>query len=247
MFENRPEIVFNKRFLDDIFLIVKINQINDFDAWLSEVFRHEYLKFTHEHSRSEINFLDVKVKLNCKNDIQTSLYSKPMSKHMYLHYASNHPKHLLNSLPYCQGLRIIRICSDPIDRQDELLKLMRKFHLRMYPDSVLCNTLKRLANVDRHDLLIPRKPLLISNLRIHNSEILCRYNVNACVINEPLCSNKIYVVVPFYKNVYKLREIIQDKLQQYLDMFCDKNREFSRKDICIAFSKINALDQYCKF
>lgn len=102
------EIVFNVRFVDDGFLIVDCTDLQNVKNWLDNVFRHDYLTFTVAHSLDSVNFLDVQVSL-INNKINTALYKKPMSKNLYLSYYSNHPKHLLQALPYSQGIRIRRI------------------------------------------------------------------------------------------------------------------------------------------
>jgi len=130
-FDSKEEIVFYKRFLDDVFLLVDLEGIDNLDVWLDNLLKHRYLKFTHEHSQNSVNFLDVNVSLSENNIISTKLYSKPMSKHNYLHAHSNHPTHLKNSLFYSQGLRVVRICSEPDERMKALCLLYEKFAMRI--------------------------------------------------------------------------------------------------------------------
>ena len=47
--------------------------------------------------------------------LQTTLVTKPTDAHSYLQSQSTHPKHLKDSLPYSQSLRLKRICSLPED------------------------------------------------------------------------------------------------------------------------------------
>ena len=53
---------------------------------------HPNLKFTHERSREEINFLDVTVRVN-HGEFITNLYCKPTDGHQYLHFESCHLSH----------------------------------------------------------------------------------------------------------------------------------------------------------
>ena len=46
MLKNINEIVFNKRFLDDLFWIVKSTEIQNMENWLKNIFKHKYLQFT---------------------------------------------------------------------------------------------------------------------------------------------------------------------------------------------------------
>ena len=70
------------------------------------------IKFTHETSKSEVNFLDTTIIINENGDIETDVYQKPTDTHAYLHWTSAHPPHLKRSKPYSQALRLRRICSD---------------------------------------------------------------------------------------------------------------------------------------
>ena len=54
-------------------------------------------KFTHEYSKKEIPFLDLKVGIkNC--NITTDLYVKYADRQQYLHYTSAHPYHTKKSV-----------------------------------------------------------------------------------------------------------------------------------------------------
>ena len=65
-----------------------LNRLNDF---------HPNLKFTHEKSKSSVNFLDVNVSI-LDNKIETDLYCKPTNCHQFLHFNSVHPFHSKNLL-----------------------------------------------------------------------------------------------------------------------------------------------------
>jgi hypothetical protein len=247
LFENKPEIEFYARFIDDGFLIVNSNNIDNMTEWCTNTFKHKFLSFTYNLSETEVNFLDINVKLSTDNIITTSLYKKPMSKHAYLHYYSNHPKHLMNSLPYSQGLRIIRICSENTTRELEIKKLVNSFKGRGYPDEILNRCLDRLKPIDRNDLLKPTKHLIVSNLRIHNPQILSQYVVE--YNPSPLIPhNKIYIVMPFYKNVWKLNSLVTDLLEEELKKCQNSNVKtiVSNLDINIAYKKTNSLEMFCK-
>ena len=75
---------------------------------------HPNLKFTHEHFREEINFLDVTVRVN-HGEFITNLYCKPTDSHQYLDFESCHPSHTKSSIIFSQSLRMRRICSKKSD------------------------------------------------------------------------------------------------------------------------------------
>ena len=83
---------------------------------------HPNLKFTHELSREEINFLDVNVRVN-HGEFITNLYCKTTDGHQYLHFESCHPSHTKSSIIFSQALRMRRICSKKSDVAANVRKL----------------------------------------------------------------------------------------------------------------------------
>ena len=71
--------------LTDIFFIwtASEKELHDFLEQLNNLRRN--LKFTHERSREEINFLDVTVRVN-HGEFITNLYCKATDGHQYLHF-----------------------------------------------------------------------------------------------------------------------------------------------------------------
>ena len=89
------------RYIDDIFMIWDhgINELNKFIEHLNT--SSENIKFTSEISGTELNFLDVKVKVE-NNYLTTDLYVKPTDCNTYLPYDLAHPRHCMGRLPYGQ-------------------------------------------------------------------------------------------------------------------------------------------------
>ena len=110
------------RYIDDMFFVWTHGEdkLHDFLSRLNEF--HPNLKFTHEYSTEQINFLDVIVKKE-KDEFVTDLYCKATDCHQYLHYDSCHPDHMTKSSIYSQGLRIKRLCSDDHKLQNHLQNL----------------------------------------------------------------------------------------------------------------------------
>ena len=177
MLKDVKEIIFRPRFLDDLFLIVNDTDILDFDKWLSELFVHPQFEFTFNYNNQCISFLDMNVMIN-NNIISTSIFKKQMSKHQMLHFESNHPKHLIKSLPFSQGIRIIRICSNNDDKNTEMNIVMNKFRARNYPENLILNYMAKFNNIDPNSILRPKSQLLIANLLMHNPHILTLYEFN---------------------------------------------------------------------
>ena len=96
------------RYNDDIFFIWTASgkELDDFLERLNNF--HPHLKFTHERSREQINFLDVTARVN-NGEFITNLYCKPADGHQYLHFKSCHPSHTKSSIIFSQALIMRRI------------------------------------------------------------------------------------------------------------------------------------------
>lgn len=203
----RNEMIFNRRFIDDIFLIVDITEITDISLWLHNTFTHDFLKFTFEFSVKIVNFLDLSISLTEANDIVTTLYSKPMSKHEYLFYESNHPSHMIKSLPYSCGIRIIRVCSEEQDRIRNLEIMFNKFLRRNYPVNLLNDTKDKLLQLNRLEIITPKSTFHKKHISLHNPEIILDSSVNDS--HESNCY--IYFVLPFYK-IHRMKGEVYNKI-----------------------------------
>jgi hypothetical protein len=131
------------RFIDDIFMIWTAGEalLHQFITELNEV--HVSMKFTHTVSSSDISFLDVRVSIG-NGVFTTSIYRKPTDNPSYLHFSSEHPRHMKVSIPYSQSLRCRRICSDTAEAEREIELLLNRFRFRGYPTALL-NDAKRKA------------------------------------------------------------------------------------------------------
>ena len=78
------------RYIDDIFMIWDHgrDELNKFIPHLNT--SSESIKFTSEISGTELNFLNVKVKME-NSHLTTNLYVKPTDRNTYLPYNSAHP------------------------------------------------------------------------------------------------------------------------------------------------------------
>ncbi|XP_062619790.1 uncharacterized protein LOC134281322 [Saccostrea cucullata] len=145
------------RYIDDIFLIWTESS-EDLHAFMSHLNEfHRTIKFTYEHSTEEINFLDTTVRINNLGELSTTLYTKPTDAHLYLHYNSNHPKHMLRSIPFSQALRIRRICSSDNDFEAHATIMKEHFLARSYPSSMLEQAIEKARKHNRNNLLTENK------------------------------------------------------------------------------------------
>ena len=142
-----------KRFIDDIFFVWTYGQpeLDKFVTYLNNC--HDTIKFTLETSCLKINFLDITITKENDGTVSTNLYCKPTDSHNYLLYSSEHPRHLLNGIPYSQFVRIKRLCSKPEDFRLNALMLITHFIRRGYPKHLVLGALEKADNLKRDDLL----------------------------------------------------------------------------------------------
>ena len=131
------------RYIDDIFVIWEHGQ-EELDHFLEEINNlHHTIKFTMESSKTEMNFLDVLVKVDSKMKMYTSLFCKKTDKNSYLHYNSAHPPSCKKSLPYNQFIRINRICEKETDFVKHCENKKTEFAERGYPLDLLETTYQK--------------------------------------------------------------------------------------------------------
>ena len=142
-----------KRFIDDIFFAWTYgrDELDNFVSYLNNC--HDTIKFTLEVSCLKIDFLDITIIDNSGGLVSTNLYCKPTDSHNYLLYSSEHPRHLLNGIPYSQFVRIKHLCSEPKDFRLNALMLITHFIRRGYPKSLVLKALEKSDTLNREDLL----------------------------------------------------------------------------------------------
>ena len=140
------------RYIDDIFFVWTAGerQLQLFLERLNSF--HPDLKFTHEMSKSSVNFLDLVVKLE-GNELVTDLYCKPTDCHQFLEYNSAHPIHTKRSIVYSQGLRIKRLCTKESDFEKHSKEMKNWFLKRNYPQKLIDKQLQRVNKVTRNQSL----------------------------------------------------------------------------------------------
>ena len=124
------------RYVDDIFFIWTATGkgLDDFLEQLNNF--HPHLKFTNEHSKEQINFLDVTTRVN-NGEFITNLYCKPADGHQYLHFKSCHPSHTKSSIIFSQALIMRRIYSKKSVLVANVGKLKGWFKERGYPQDMV--------------------------------------------------------------------------------------------------------------
>ena len=145
------------RYIDDIFMVWQHgeDELTKFIHHLNNC--HATIKFTHDYSNHEVNFLDTTIFSAKDGCLHTKLYSKPTDTHMYLHFDSSHPQHCKTSLPYSQLLRVKRICSSIEDYTYYSKILLDGFRTRNYPEEILSKAISQVSKIPRDTLLVTKQ------------------------------------------------------------------------------------------
>ena len=134
---------------------------------------HSSIKFTYEYHTKEIPFLDTVVYKTENNKLFTRAYHKPTDNKQYLHFHSAHPRKQKESVPYEMLIRSRRICSEEKYFEEEARNIIQQLKHRKYPPDLLYKAYRKVANMNRQDLLRPSTHQDNSKLRL-----ITNYNPN---------------------------------------------------------------------
>ncbi len=160
------------RFIDDVFVVWQGSSA-DFNHFLafcdnfaaSNNYRSN-IRFTSSTPSKTANFLDTTVTVTPDGTLTTSLYSKPTASYQYLHRNSYHAKHVTNSLPKSQFMRIRRICASIHDYDVHANRFVQYFMKRNYHQKPLLTMMKEVREMNRETLLTYKKRDTTANNRI---------------------------------------------------------------------------------
>ena len=107
---------------------------------------------TRGNGHENISYLDFRIKVR-DNKISTDVYSKPTDSHQYLDNRSCHPRHVKQGIPYCQGLRIRRICDSDEIFEERLKELRGHFIKRGFESKVVDSQISKARTKSRESLL----------------------------------------------------------------------------------------------
>ena len=101
------------RYLGDVFMIWTegLDHLKIFVDYLNNI--HPTIKFTSNHSLTNVPFLDVMVYLH-NGPIETDLYTKPTDKHQHLLSSLCNTQHIKKAIPVSLALRLRGICSTDV-------------------------------------------------------------------------------------------------------------------------------------
>ena len=85
------------------------------------------LRWTIEERSREVNFLDLTIKINDSNRIETRTYQKPMNLYLYLHHASAHPPGIIKGMIFGE----VRRYKLQNTRRTDYLDMLRLLFVRL--------------------------------------------------------------------------------------------------------------------
>ena len=107
---NNDAILFNSRYIDDGFMIIKTNQ--DAQHILNQINNISNLNITYEIHPTSAIYLDLTIykglRFKYKNILDVTTYFKPTNKLLYLPYSSCHPDHMKLGIAKGEAIRLLR-------------------------------------------------------------------------------------------------------------------------------------------
>lgn len=149
------------RFIDDVFFVWSGDEASlkcfiDFcNNFSTQSGMQSTIRFTSSYSKSSVDFLDMKVLVKDGN-ICTSVFSKPVDTHTYLHASSFHSRSTILSLPKTQFIRLRRLCSSMHDYKHHVQNFTEFFIRRGYKEQHLLKQAQEVTDMSRDELLAPR-------------------------------------------------------------------------------------------
>ena len=179
------DLLFYKRFLDDILMIfvpTSPEKLHEFLADINTI--HHAINFTMTHTRTadsadcgcaavdNIPFLDCSISV-AGGRIETDLYRKPTDRNGYLLPQSCHQPAVFTSIPYSLAYRIQRICSCEMKRDQRMDELKEMLLQRNYPRGVINAAIEKAKAVPRLEAL---KRVEKSKQKSDRQIMVCQYD-----------------------------------------------------------------------
>nr|VZI36152.1 unnamed protein product [Spirometra erinaceieuropaei] len=124
------------RYVDDTFVVIKRNDVQDFKVLLNSIFPD--IQFTMEEEyNNQLPFLDVNITRMANGGIRTTVYRKATNTRHILQFRSNHPIGHKRSCVRALFQRVQTHCNDKDGRREEVKYLHSLFTANGYPRSFI--------------------------------------------------------------------------------------------------------------
>uniref|UniRef100_A0A5S6R5A3 Reverse transcriptase domain-containing protein n=1 Tax=Trichuris muris TaxID=70415 RepID=A0A5S6R5A3_TRIMR len=145
---------FFKRYVDDIFVLIKKGNEEKFLKHLNSLFRNVIIFTMEKEKGNMLPFLDVQI-MRRNNSLKTTVYRKPTDSGLFLNYTSHHPKSVFFGIVNGMVKRALELCDEEF-LHHELKHIERVLCQNGYPRNLV-----RSANLDLLRLLLAPLLLLI--------------------------------------------------------------------------------------
>lgn len=188
-------VLFWKCYIDDI-LLCFIGNEEDLFAFKDYInSTHPSLKFTMEHNKTQIHFLDLLITVKDTSKVVTTIFRKPTDRNTILHARSHHPKRMIENIPYGQFLRLKRNYNSEEDFVLKAQDMHRCFTERGYQKSTIIKAYNKAKEQNRNVLL------------------------NPTTVNKT-CDNRTIFISEFNKKSQEIKRII---MKHWKILNCDPN------------------------
>jgi hypothetical protein len=163
----KDKILLYKRFIDDILIIFTgtAQQTEELMTYANNL--HNNIKFTFKTSNDKIDFMDITLQINNRNNTLTSkLYKKPTDTLSLLNFNSNHPRHQKIGIIYSQALRLNRLISDENVLRKELKNLTITLITKNYPLHIINHHISKALQKTQTELINQQKPQTIQDINV---------------------------------------------------------------------------------
>ncbi|XP_077784220.1 uncharacterized protein LOC144327702 [Podarcis muralis] len=153
----RKHLLAYYRYIDDFIFVLDQDIFLEFDIWLNQC--DTALRFTGKKSEVSISFLEVELFFVTERNehvINLHPFCKPTDRNYLLHYHSNHPVQLKNSLPFSQFIRLKRSSSLDTDFKKNAASLSSSLRDRGYLEEITQTAFERAKRTSRQELLVPK-------------------------------------------------------------------------------------------
>jgi hypothetical protein len=156
-----PEIIFLKRYIDDIFGIWDPQTLHDEQRW--QQFQDDCnnfgkLRWEFTLRTKQTIFLDLQITLDDEGQLSTTMYEKPENLYLYLPAFSNHPPGVLKGLVYGMIYRTLRLSSSQQAQQKDINNLLIRLLARGYDQSFLIKLINKAYASVKYKLENPTPP-----------------------------------------------------------------------------------------
>lgn len=159
---SRPQLLFYRRFFDDILFIWEgpENDALQFLEGLNE--NTNNIRLEHVISNQLVNFLDVTIQKE-EGALKTKVFFKPTARNSYLSIMSGHHPAWIRNIPKGQFLRVRQNCTEDSDyfTQAEMLKC--KFVQKGYEETEMNEMIKEVAGIPRDQCFKKKEEQLTNN------------------------------------------------------------------------------------